>query len=132
MALGLVLAGQARGADTVTWISFRASILRIDDEPPKEWNLYRDSRSRNDEVLLLQWGKRFLRLDTKAQEAREMDPRSFTQEKGKLTSPAGDKSGKVLPTAEWIVRDAGSAWRIYFELTEENHKVDINLPHGGR
>jgi hypothetical protein len=30
------------------------------------------------------------------------------------------------------LRDVGTADRIYFELTGEGHKVDINIPHGGR
>jgi hypothetical protein len=131
-ALSLLFVTQARPAETITWVSYRASILRIDDEPPKDWNVYRDTRGKNDEILLLQWGTRYVRLNTKAKEAREMDPQMFTHKNGKLTSSADDSPGKPLATAGWIVRDVGSASRVYFELTDENHKVDINLPYGGR
>lgn len=130
--LAMALAAHVRAAETITWASFQASILRVDDEPPKDWNLYRDTRAKGDDVLLLQWGKRYVRLNTRLKEAREMDPQSFTHKSNKLTSPADDGSGKILATAGWIVRDVGSASRVYFELTDENHKIDINLPHGGR
>ena len=130
--MAIVFAASVCAADTITWTSFRASILRVDDEPPKVWNIYYDTRTKGDDVLLLQWGKRYLRLNTKAKEAREMDPQLFTQKNDKLTSPADAGTGKVLHTDGWIVRNVGSATRVYFELPDENHKIDINLPHGGR
>lgn len=119
-------------ADTIIWVQFRAIFLRVDDESPKEWNVWRDGHSKKDEVLLIQWNKRYLRVNTKLQEIREIDPQSVTHGAKSVTSPADDSAAKVLPSDGWILRDVGSADRIYFELTAENHKVDINIPHGGR
>jgi hypothetical protein len=131
--MSLIFAAKALvAAELITWAPFRASILRVDDEPPKIWNLFYDTRAKGDDVLLLQWGKRYLRLNTKAKEAREMDPQLFTQKNDKLTSSADASAGTVLHTDGWIVRNVGSATRVYFELPDENHKIDINLPHGGR
>jgi hypothetical protein len=130
--LAFIFVAHARPAETITWAPYKASILRIDDSPPKVWNIYRDTRAKSDDILLLEWGTRYLRLNTKAKEVREMDPQLFTHKNDKLTSSADDVPGKILPTAGWVVRNVGSAARVYFELTEENHKVDINLPYGGR
>jgi hypothetical protein len=132
MALGIVAGCGVRAADTITWVQYRAILMRVDDESPKEWNLWRDAHSKKDEMLLMQWNKRYLRINTKSQEVREIDPQTVTHNAKSVVTPADDSSAKVLPTDGWILRDVGTADRIYFELTAESHKVDINIPHGGR
>jgi hypothetical protein len=132
LTISILLMPRIHAADTITWVQFRAILMRIDDESPKEWNIWRDAHAKKDEILLIQWNKRYLRLNTKLQEVREIDPQSVTHGEKSVTSPADDSSARVLPSDGWILRDVGSADRIYFELTAENHKIDINIPHGGR
>ena len=132
LMLAILGAARLRAADTIIWVQFRAILMRIDDESPKEWNIWRDAHSKKDEVLLIQWNKRYLRVNSKLQEVRDIDPQTIKHEGKSVTSPADDSSAKVLATDGWIIRDVGSADRIYFELTSENHRVDINIPHGGR
>lgn len=132
LAVAIFVTPQIRAADTISWVQYRAIFMRVDDEAPKEWNIWRDAHSKKDEVLLLQWNKRYLRINTKLQEVREIDPQTVTHKNDSATSPADDSSARVLPTDGWILRDVGSADRVYFELTAENHKMDINIPHGGR
>jgi hypothetical protein len=132
LTLAIFGATRMRAADSITWVQFREILMRIDDESPKEWNIWRDAHSKKDEILLIQWNKRYLRVNSKLQEVREIDPQSIKREGKSVTSPADDSSAKILPTDGWILRDVGSADRIYFELTAENHKIDINIPHGGR
>lgn len=132
LTLAIFLAPRIHAADTITWVQFRAILMRIDDESPKEWNIWRDAHSKKDEILLIQWNKRYLRLNTKLQQVREIDPQTVEHKEKTVTSPADDGTAKVLPSDNWILRDVGSADRIYFELTAENHKIDINIPHGGR
>jgi hypothetical protein len=128
----ILVAPRIYAAETITWVQYRAILMRVDDESAKEWNIWRDAHSKKDEVLLVQWNKRYLRVNSKLQEVREIDPQTITHKDKSVTSPADDSSAKVLPTDGWIVRDVGIADRIYFELTAENHKIDINIPHGGR
>lgn len=128
----IFVAPRVFAADTITWVPFRAILMRVDDDSAKEWNIWRDAHSKKDEILLIQWNKRYLRLNTKLQQFREIDPQTVTHNQKSVTSPADDSTAKVLPSDNWILRDVGSADRIYFELTAENHKFDINIPHGGR
>jgi hypothetical protein len=132
LGLAIIFAAQAPAAEMVTWAPYKASILRVDDQPPKVWNIYYDTHSKENQILLVQWGNRYLRVDSKTQEVREMDAQSLTHKNDKLTSPSNDSSGKILPSTGWIARNVGSAWRVYFELTDEHHTIDINLPYGGR
>jgi hypothetical protein len=131
-AISIFVTPRIHAAATISWVQYRAIFMRIDDESPKEWNIWRDAHSKKDEVLLLQWNKRYLRINTKLQEVRDIDPQTITHKDNSATSPADDSSAKVLPTDGWILRDVGSADRIYFELTAESHRIDINIPHGGR
>jgi hypothetical protein len=132
LAMAILVAPKIHAADTISWVQYRAIFMRVDDESPKEWTIWRDAHSKKDEVLLIQWNKRYLRVNTRLQEVRDIDPQSITHKDNSATSPADDSSAKVLPSDGWILRDVGSADRIYFELTAENHRVDINIPHGGR
>ena len=132
LTIAILIAPPIHSADTITWVQYRAIFMRIDDDSVKEWNIWRDAHSKKDEILLIQWNKRYLRINTKRQEVREIDPQSVTRGEKSVTSPADDSTAKVLPSDDWILRDVGSADRIYFELTAENHKIDINIPHGGR
>ena len=83
-------------------------------EPPKDWNIYRANRK--GDVLLLQLGGRFLLLDTRKQEVREIDPGSVTRDKNTLSNTGGEKDGKPIPSSAWSVRDVGAARRILFKL----------------
>ena len=130
--MGISATARIPAADTITWVQFRAVLLRVDDESPKEWNLWRDAHSKKDEILLMQWNKRYLRINTKLQQVREIDPQTVVHKDKSVVSPTDDSSAKILPTDGWILRDVGTADRIYFELTGESHNVDINIPHGGR
>jgi hypothetical protein len=132
LAMAIFVAPRVHAADKISWVQYRAVFMRVDDESPKEWTIWRDAHSKKDEVLLIQWNKRYLRVNTKLQEVREIDPQTVAHKDNSATSPADDSSAKILPSDGWILRDVGSADRIYFELTAENHKVDINIPHGGR
>jgi hypothetical protein len=132
LIVAIFVAPRIQAADTITWVPYRAIFFRIDDDSPKEWNVWRDAKSKKDEILLIQWNKRYLRINTKLQDVREIDPQTITHGAKSVTSPADDSMAKVLPSDGWILRDVGSADRIYFELSSENHKIDINIPHGGR
>jgi hypothetical protein len=115
-----------RAADKLVWKQMDEAILRIDDQPPKDWNIYRANKK--GDVLLLKLGTRFLLLDTRKQEVREIDPASVTQNKNTLTNAGGEKDGKSVPSSAWSVRDIGAARRILFKLDSENHSFTIELP----
>ena len=116
-------------AETIIWETYATAILRIDGDPPKIWGLFHSTRGKKDEVLLLMWGKRYIKIDTHQKEVRELDPGTITHQKDKLLSPTADPTSKVLQSNEWILRDVGSAYRIRMILTGESHEIEINLPH---
>jgi hypothetical protein len=122
-------ATQISAADNITWEAYDKAILRIDGDPPKIWGLYHSTHGKQNEVILLLWDKRFLKLNTRFKEVQELDPLSIVHKSKRLESPSDDKAATILPSTEWILRDVGSAYRIRFILNEEKHEIEINLPH---
>lgn len=128
-AFAILFAAQLKAADTITWTPFKDAIFRVDGgDPPPEWNLYRDAHGKGHDSLLLLWGTRYLRLDTKRQVVWELDPKLVTQDKDKVTTPAKEDAGKVLSSDSWLVHDMTQAWRVSFTLTDEKHDLDLNVP----
>lgn len=127
IALLCLMSGLGSRADgKVVWKQLDQAILRVDDQPPKDWNIYRANRK--GDVLLLQLGGRFLLLDTRKQEVREIDPGSVTRDKDTLSNTGGEKDGKPISSSAWSVRDVGAARRVLFKLDPEGHSFTIELP----
>jgi len=131
---GVVLCGGTRvsAGGKVTWTPYSNAALRIDGDPPKEWNIYHGGGGKENEIVLLQWGKRYLRLDAGKKEVLELDPHSITHEKEKVIWSGDEATARVLPSSDWIFRNVGAAQRMHLALSAENHEIEIDLPHGGK
>jgi hypothetical protein len=116
-------------AKSETFVSYSIAAVRIDGNPPPEWNLYHLAHGRFNEVVLLEWGKRIIRLDEHLKEARELKPDSVTRKKGSVTWAVDNSAATVLPSDEWIYRDVGNVQRLHLVLTAETHDIEIDLPH---
>jgi hypothetical protein len=124
--LMLVLAVCIPAADKVAWKSFTTAILRIDDKPPKQWNLYHTGKKVD--PLLLQLGARVLAIYVRDQSVYELLPAQLDHKGENLLWRESDRPEKPLPTSEWNTRDVGSAWRLRFTLTGEGRMFDIQIP----
>ena len=122
----LLLAVSAPAAEKIVWKPVANALLRIDDRPAKLWNVYRAEKK--DHLLLVQLGRRFLMLDTREREIYELDPAKLERKDKLLLWNEADKPGKPLPTAEWLVRDAGRARRIRAKLSSEGRVLEVQLP----
>ena len=73
MITGAVLAGGAFAADKdkpVTWKPITQALLRVNDQPVKNWNVYEESKK--GDPLLLQIGDRFLLIQVREREVFEL------------------------------------------------------------
>jgi hypothetical protein len=141
----------------VPWKPVAFAMLRVDDAPPKHWQVYRSEKRK--QFLLVQIGARFLLADLESRRVYELAAHTFTRSKDALewadpgdppatsaapTSSAasvtkasgqrasGDDSPKpaklLLPSSDWSMRDVGPAMRIRFRLTDEGREFDIQFP----
>jgi len=149
---GLLLAAvtvPAQEASHVVWKRVEMALLRVDDSPPKNWQVFLAGKRK--QLLLVQIGARFVMLDVGAKRVTELAPRTLRRmEDGTLqwdeaaadkAEPQPAKSGassepqpgrlparQVLPSADWVMRDVGPMLRIRLRLTEEGRDFDIQIP----
>jgi hypothetical protein len=113
-------------ADKTTWKRMDSAILRINDEPPKDWNLFREGKKTN--ALILEVNNRLLLIELHDQQVKELDTASVKRTGDSVTTEAKNPPGKILVITEFVVRDVGSASRIHFEITADSQTVDLELP----
>lgn len=107
--------------------SIENALLRVNDAPPKDWEVYRTGKK--NEPLLLQIGNRFLLLETNQHQVFELDPAKIEHKTGELLWSPSDRPDKPLATSEWTVDDIGAAFVVKVKLQSENALVDLQLPH---
>jgi hypothetical protein len=122
----LSLASSSYAASTATWKPFDSAILRIDDHPPKEWNVYREGK-KSDNVLL-QVGQRYFLIQIRGQKVQELAPASIKQNRDDLIVPNDRPDAKELAISDWNVKDVGPVLRITFKFTMESRVVVLELP----
>ena len=107
--------------------SIENALLRVNDAPPKDWEVYRTGKK--NEPLLLQIGNRFLLLEISQHQVFELDPAKIEHKTGELLWSPSDRPDKPLATSEWTVDDIGAAFVVKVKLQSENALVDLQLPH---
>lgn len=127
-ALGLSAVCEARAAEkTIDWKPAEQAILRIDNHPVNNWNVFQDGKKTT--PLLLKLAKRFLLIDSRAHKVFELDPTKLKRKDGDLYWDTADLPDQPLKTTQWTVRDVGLAYRIRVHLVADKQTIDLQLPH---
>jgi len=116
----------ARGKP-LEWKPAEQAILRVDEHPVSEWNLYQADKK--DNRFVLQMNARFLFVDATNHRIFELDPSKIEHKGDDLRWDPDDRPGKPLETADWLVKDVGGAYRFNARLVAENHVLDVQIPH---
>jgi hypothetical protein len=113
---------------SIFWKPIPDALLKIDDKPVRQWNLYHAEKEKKEHRLLLQLGTRYLMFDAELRQIVEYDPAGFTM-KGKEVEMARDaKPLRALPSDDWVLKDAGSTSIVHTRLKEEGRVIDIQMP----
>ncbi len=125
----LAIFAQAFAANKpIIWKPVDNAILEVSGrKPPKTWSILEDDKQKS--RVLVQLDNRYLMLDAKTKQVFEMSP-SQVQPHGKnFQSADPSNSERALPSTDWDMRDLGPAERIEVLLTDDNTKLDVQLPH---
>jgi hypothetical protein len=118
----------AANGKPVSWKAIDDAILRVDDGPVKEWNVYQTGKKTD--PLLLQMGKRFLLIDVHDKQLFEVDPSKIERKSDDLVLwDPSDHPANPLAITDWSAGDIGASFRIVAKLNAEGHVVDLQLPH---
>ena len=124
----LPLAAPARAGDKeVEWKPIEQALLRVDDQPVKNWNVYEESKK--GDPLLLAMGNRFLLIEIHDHKIFELSPAKVEHKGSDLLWDPAERPAEPLATTDWVIRDVGLAYRVAFRLDAEKHAFDVQLPH---
>jgi hypothetical protein len=116
----------ARGKP-LDWKPAQQALLRVDDHPVSEWNLYQADKK--DNRFLLQMNARLLFVDVSNHQIFELDPSKIEHKGSELRWDPDNRPDKPLETTAWLVKDVGGAYRFSARLVGENHVLDVQIPH---
>lgn len=111
----------------VTWKPLTQALLRVDDHPVKDWNIYGENKKAD--PLLLEMGNRFLLIQIHERKIFELAPAKIEHKGAELLWDPAGLPAEPLASADWLIKDVGFAYRINMRLVAENHVLDLQLPH---
>lgn len=129
-ACAQLVSGSALAADKdkpVTWKPVKEALLRVDDEPVKNWNVYEENKK--GDPLLLQMGNRFLLIEVHERKIFDLPPAKIDLKGSELVWDPASLPAEPLATSDWLIKDVGFAYRIGVQLVAEKRILDLQLPH---
>jgi hypothetical protein len=125
LLLTILVCVPIRAQNKPIWKPVEFAIVKIDDGPPKSWNMYHtDKRG----MLLLRMWKRYLLIDLNQQEVFDIDPSTVTTQTENVAWSPADKPSEPLDISEWKERDVGSVERLRFRLPKQGAVVELQIP----
>jgi len=125
LLLTILVCVPLRAQNKPVWKPVEFAIVKIDDGPPKSWNMYHTEKRG---VLLLRVWKRYLLIDMNQQEVFDIDPATITAQAENVTWSPADKPSEPLDISEWKERDVGTMDRLRFRLPKQGAVVEVQLP----
>jgi hypothetical protein len=111
----------------VTWKPITQALLRVNDQPVKNWNVY--EQNKKGDPLLLAMGDRYLLIQVHERKIFEIAPAKIDHKGAELLWDPATLPAEPLATSEWLIKDVGFAYRLGVRLVAENRVVDLQLPH---
>jgi hypothetical protein len=111
----------------VSWKPITQALLRVNDQPVKNWNVYQANKK--GDPLLLEMGNRFLLIQVHERKIFELAPAKIEHKGAELLWDPATLPAEPLASADWLIKDVGFAYRIGARLVAENRVLDLQLPH---
>ena len=118
--------------EQIHWTQLTDAQLKLDSKPPLTWSVYqpdKKSRKKGTELVLVLVGHRYMMLDLKAKLAYVVYPEDLHAQGNDFESGDLAKSGNLIPSSDWTVRDVGPAELIRFTLGDYGRVLDVSIAH---
>ena len=126
MMIAFLATAQSQSSEKkLVWKSVAFAIVKFNDEAPKSWNIYHTEKKG---LLLVHLWKRYLLVDTKEQEAYEIDPQTVKLHGEDVEWSPADKPDQPLETPDWKTKDLRSMQMVKFRLGKDGHFLEMQLP----
>jgi hypothetical protein len=130
-AAACAAAGSASASDPdrFLWKSVPAAQCRLDDKIPLAWNVYQTDNKKQQHLVLILLGRRFLAMDLHAKQVYNVPLTDLKASGSNWESGDLFVESRILPTENWTLRDVGPAELIKLTLKDYNRFLQIELPH---
>jgi hypothetical protein len=108
-----------------TWKPLPFAIVRYNDDAPKSWSVYRGDRKG---IYLVRLWKRYLLVDTDAQNVFEIDPGKVKVEGENAELATADIPAEPIEIADWKTRNAGPVLRHRFRFGQSGNYMELQIP----
>lgn len=103
--------------------------VKLDGKPPLAWNVYQTDKKKEQHLVLVLLGRRYLAIDLKARLVYQVLPGDLRAQGKDFESDDLFKKERLLPTEDWQLRDVGPAELIRLTLGDYRRTLEILLPH---
>jgi hypothetical protein len=122
------------GADDSTrmhWVATQGAQVKLGGKIPIMWNMYQPDKKekKKDNLVLILLGRRYLLLDTKARLVYEVKLSDLQAEGSDFNSDDLTTKSRLIPTADWNVRDVGPAELVALTLGDYGGELELQIPH---
>ncbi len=111
------------------WKPVATAQCKLDEKIPLAWNVFLTDNKKEQNLVLVLLGRRYLALDIRAHRAFTVVPSDLTAKGPNFESGDLFVDSKVLPTENWLVRDVGPAEMVRLTLMDYGRTLQIELPH---
>ncbi len=121
----------ARGGDSdrIHWKEVPDAQLKLDDKTPLAWNVFQPVKKKQNYLVLVLLGHRYIALDIKAKVAYAVAPADLQAQGKDFESAPLTRPDHVIPTTDWSERDVGPAEKIQLTLGDYGRVLEVQLPH---
>ncbi len=126
------LAQSAASAKQIHWTQLTDAQLKLDSKPPLAWGVYqpdKKSKKKGTDLLLILVGHRYMMLDLNGKLAYVVYPSDIQAQEKDFESDDLAKSGNLIPSSDWTVRDVGPAELVRFKLGDYGRVIDVSIAH---
>jgi len=103
--------------------------VKLDGKPPLAWNIYQTDKKKEQHLVLVLLGRRYLAIDLKAKQVYQVFPTDLRAQGKDFESDELFKKERLLPTNDWLLRDVGPAEMIRLTLGDYGRTLEVMLPH---
>jgi hypothetical protein len=111
------------------WKSVPTAQCKLDDRVPLAFNVFLPDKKKEQYLVLVLLGRRYLALDIKARRAYSVVPSDLTAKGADFESGDLFVDSRILPADNWSVRDVGPAELVRLTLKDYGRVLQIELPH---
>jgi hypothetical protein len=122
------------GADDSTrmhWVATQGAQVKLGGKIPIMWNMYQPDKKekKKDNLVLILLGRRYLLLDSKARLVYEVKLSDLQADGSDFNSDDLTTKSRLIPTADWNVRDVGPAELVALTLGDYGGELELQIPH---